>query len=134
MVSQTLTALLLFSAVVASASDVFNSYAKPPPHFAPHAEPSYGHGRPYVQDKFPPKPFGYEYGVKDPYHGTDFGKNEKQDAYGNLEGSYTVRLPDGRVQTVRYRADHQNGYFADVSYSGEAQYPTAHHKPHSHVF
>ena len=35
-----------------------------------------------------------------------------------MEGVYRVLLPDGRVQTVTYTADHVNGYFADVSYSG----------------
>merc|ERR1712038_1421350 len=40
-------------------------------------------------------------------------------------GSDTVSLPDGRIQTVTYNADHTNGFVADVSYSGEAVYPPA---------
>ncbi|KAK8731370.1 hypothetical protein OTU49_007571, partial [Cherax quadricarinatus] len=67
-------------------------------------------------------PYNYAYGVKDDYAGTDFGHNEDSD--GNaVKGSYNVALPDGRIQTVNYVADHYNGYQAQVSYKGEAQYP-----------
>jgi hypothetical protein len=31
-----------------------------------------------------------------------------------------VNLPDGRVQTVTYTADHYGGFVADVKYEGEA--------------
>lgn len=36
-------------------------------------------------------------------------------------------LPDGRIQTVKYTADHYNGYVAEVSYEGNPIY----HKPSS---
>ena len=38
-------------------------------------------------------------------------------------GSYTVNLPDGRVQTVTYTADEYGGFVADVKYEGEPVYP-----------
>ena len=38
-------------------------------------------------------------------------------------GSYRINLPDGRVQTVTYTADHENGFVADVKYEGVPQYP-----------
>merc|ERR1712007_192243 len=81
----------------------------PPPYHAP--APAYKpapYGKP--EAKLPPQPFAYEYGVKDGYSGADFAKNENQDASGNVAGSYVVHLPDGRVQTVTYTADHYNGY------------------------
>ena len=42
-----------------------------------------------------------------------------------VSGSYQVALPDGRVQTVTYTADHYNGYVADVKYEGVPVYPEA---------
>ncbi|QQP56441.1 Cuticle protein 19, partial [Caligus rogercresseyi] len=50
------------------------------------------------EPKLPPQPFAYQYGVKDDYTGAAFNKNEEQDSYGNLQGSYTVNLPDGRFR------------------------------------
>ena len=46
-------------------------------------------------------PYSYEYGVKDEYHGNIFGQSEKSDGK-NVQGSYSVVLPDGRKQTVRF--------------------------------
>ncbi len=34
-----------------------------------------------------------------------------------------MNLPDGRIQTVTYRADAYGGFVADVRYEGEAVYP-----------
>ncbi|KAF2368103.1 Insect cuticle protein [Trinorchestia longiramus] len=69
-----------------------------------------------------PRPYQFNYGVQDQYSGANFGHNEKSD--GNaVKGSYQVALPDGRIQIVRYVADHVNGYQAEVEYQGEAQFP-----------
>ena len=40
-----------------------------------------------------------------------------------MAGSYTVNLPDGRVQTVTYTADEYGGFVADVKYEGEPVFP-----------
>merc|ERR1719402_842542 len=80
---------------------------------------------PYKEEKLPPQPFAYEYGIKDDYSGANYDKKESQNEYGVVEGSYKVNLPDGRVQTVRYHADHEGGFVADVTYEGTPQYPAA---------
>ena len=41
-------------------------------------------------------------------------------------------LPDGRLQTVTYTADHYNGYVADVKYEGKPVYPEYKPAPHPH--
>merc|ERR1711936_511437 len=75
---------------------------------------------PTVQE--PSQPSSYQYGVKDEYSGANFGASETSDTK-VVSGTYTVVLPDGRVQTVKYTADDYAGYVADVSYQGEAVYP-----------
>merc|ERR1712080_93948 len=74
-------------------------------------------------EKLPPQPFQYEYGVKDDYSGNAFAKTETQNDLGQVQGSYKVNLPDGRIQTVTYRADHEGGFVAEVTYEGTPQYP-----------
>merc|ERR1712025_322645 len=67
---------------------------------------------------------GFQYGVSDKYSGAQFAQQETADGKA-VKGSYQVALPDGRIQTVTYTADHHNGYIAEVTYSGTAQYPEA---------
>merc|ERR1712244_214483 len=40
-----------------------------------------------------------------------------------LLGSFVIALPDGRIQTTKYTADHVNGFVADVTYEGTPVYP-----------
>ena len=112
-------ASLLFAAAAASP-------AGPPAYHAP--QPSY-HQPKYHEPKYEePKPYHYAYGVSDEYAGTNFEATEDQDAYGVVNGGYSVLLPDGRRQNVKYTADHYAGYIADVSYEGYAA-PAPVHKP-----
>ena len=96
------------------------------PHHAPHRAPLH-HAPGYAPVKVPPRPFAYEYGVQDAYSGADFAKKEIQDEYGVVTGEYRVALPDGRIQIVTYRADHEGGFIADVRYEGAAVYPEPGH-------
>ena len=41
------------------------------------------------------------------------------DGRGNVDGSYSVVLPDGRVQHVVYHSDPPGGFHADVNYGTE---------------
>ncbi|XP_046455915.1 pro-resilin-like [Daphnia pulex] len=70
---------------------------------------------------YPPRPYSFNYDVKDKESYADFVHSESSDTKVTT-GSYRVELPDGRTQIVSYRAD-ENGYTADVTYEGEAQYP-----------
>ncbi|TRY71525.1 hypothetical protein TCAL_11945 [Tigriopus californicus] len=137
----------------ASISSADQSSPHQPQKYRPDPSTSYSpHSRGGYEDV--PSPYAYQYGVVDEHTGTSFDKTEQQDASGNLQGSYRVNLPDGRVQVVSYTATHEGGYVADVKYEGEPQYPdsnsnspsggftasqyspTKHHtftsKPHSH--
>ncbi|XP_076059609.1 uncharacterized protein LOC143036247 [Oratosquilla oratoria] len=87
-----------------------------------HPTPSYT-PPPTYQDS--PK-YDFNYAVKHDYSGNDFGHQETRDGY-NTQGSYSVLLPDGRLQTVTYTVNGDSGYVAQVTYEGEAQYP--HYEP-----
>merc|ERR1712095_115521 len=50
-------------------------------------------------------------------------RSESQDGNGVVSGSFTIALPDGRIQTTTYTADHYNGFVADVTYEGTPVYP-----------
>ena len=80
-----------------------------------------------LYEKEPARPYDFEYAVKDEYSGNDFGHNEISDG-AITSGRYFVLLPDGRLQTVTYTADHDSGFIADVAYEGEAVYPVAEEK------
>merc|ERR1711923_331734 len=85
--------------------------------------PAYGAPAPYVEEKLPPQPYAYEYGVADDYSKANFKKSETQDGNGVVSGSFVIALPDGRIQTTTSTADHTNGFVADVTYEGTPVYP-----------
>ena len=76
---------------------------------------------PYKEEKLPPQPFAYEYGVADDYSKANFKKTESQDAEGKVIGSFVIALPDGRIQPNKYREDHYK--VPDVTYEGTPVYP-----------
>merc|ERR1711892_1653395 len=107
----------MYKVLIASALIAAAAAADPPAYGAPapyHAAPV---------EKLAPHPFAYTYGVVDDYSKNNFQKSETQDAKGKVSGSYTIALPDGRIQTTTYTADHYNGFVAEVSYEGTAVYP-----------
>merc|ERR1712018_783232 len=72
-----------------------------------------------------PSPYTYTYAVADDYSKANFQQSESNDGTGVVSGSYSVNLPDGRIQTVTYNANDIDGNVATVEYSGEAVYPPA---------
>merc|ERR1739838_946569 len=81
--------------------------------------PGYGTPATYPDE---PAVYTYQYGVKDDYTSNNYGQSESRDGY-SAQGEYFVNLPDGRLQKVTYSVNGEGGYVADVSYTGEAQYP-----------
>merc|ERR1712152_126723 len=72
--------------------------ADSPPAYAP--APAYHAAPVYKEEKLPPQPFAYEYGVADDYSKANFKKTESQDGNGVVTGSFVIALPDGRIQTT----------------------------------
>ena len=86
--------------------------------------------KPYAEPQEAPKPFAYQYSVADEISKANFQKSESQDASGNVQGQFVIALPDGRIQTTSYTADHQLGFIAEVSYEGEPVYPKEAPRPY----
>ncbi|XP_037068950.1 neurofilament medium polypeptide-like [Pollicipes pollicipes] len=84
-------------------------YHPAPPSPAPSYKPASYHPEPQYKEEA--KPFAYDYAVNDHYTGTNFAKKEESDGH-NTQGYYSVALPDGRVQHVKYVADDYGGYNA----------------------
>merc|ERR1711973_196671 len=68
-------------------------------------------------------PYTYTYAVADDYSKSNFNAEEQSDGASNVAGSYSVALPDGRIQHVKYSSNGYDGYVADVTYEGTAVYP-----------
>merc|ERR1712112_767879 len=77
----------------------------------------------YTNDLAEPSPYNYQYAVADDYSGANFAQAESNDGTGAVSGSYSVNLPDGRIQHVNYEANDITGNVATVTYDGTASYP-----------
>merc|ERR1719391_676013 len=115
--------------VVAHAAPVIAHAA--PAYHAPvvaHAAPAYhapvkaGYAAPDLAEV---SPYTYNYAVADDYSGAAFQQSENNDGTGVVDGSYSVNLPDGRIQHVNYHANDYDGYVADVTYEGTPTYGAA---------
>merc|ERR1712001_615282 len=103
---------------------------KPAPYHAPvvhkpvvYPAPAYHKPAPYHEPAYEgPAVYEYGYAVQDDYSKAAFSASENRNGDATT-GSYSVALPDGRTQHVKYHVDAYGGYVADVSYEGVAQYP-----------
>jgi len=68
-----------------------------------------------------PGGYSFHYGVRDQSGGAEFSHAETRRQQVTV-GRYSVRLPDGRTQTVRYTAD-RRGYRASVTYEVDPSVP-----------
>merc|ERR1719210_3120286 len=121
-------------AVVAARPDGGHKLVAHPVHAAPvvahavHAAPAYHAPAPaYKAEEYPDEvsPYTFTYAVADDYSKANFNAAEESDGASNVAGSYSVALPDGRIQHVKYTSNGYDGYVADVTYEGTAVYPEA---------
>ena len=78
----------------------------------------------YVADDLAEQsPYTFTYAVADDYSKANFNAEETSDGASNVQGSYSVALPDGRIQHFKYSSNGYDGLVADVTYEGTAVYP-----------
>merc|ERR1712173_80399 len=78
----------------------------------------------YVADDLAEQsPYSFTYAVADDYSKANFNAEETSDGASNVQGSYSVALPDGRIQHFKYSSNGYDGLVADVTYEGTAVYP-----------
>merc|ERR1712066_617231 len=112
--------------VVAHAVHAAPAYHAPVVHAAPAYHAPVAHHAGYVADDLSEvSPYFYTYAVADDYSGAAFQQAENNDGAGVVDGEYSVNLPDGRIQHVKYHANDYDGYVADVTYEGEPHYAAA---------
>merc|ERR1712212_728072 len=58
-------------------------------------------------------PVAHAVGFNDVDSGAAFQQTESDDGTGVRDGSYSVNLPDGRIQHVNYHANDATGYIAE---------------------
>ncbi|KAF2880932.1 hypothetical protein ILUMI_25239 [Ignelater luminosus] len=90
-------------------------------HAAPIAiAPSHGHG--HVVDYYAHPKYEFNYGVSDAHTGDHKQQHEVRDG-DVVKGEYSLHEPDGTIRTVKYTADHKNGFNAQVIRQGHAAHP-----------
>merc|ERR1712158_164314 len=78
-----------------------------------------------------PSPYTYTYAVADDYSKANFQQSESNDGTGAVTGSYSVNLPDGRIQTVTYNANDLTGNAAPVVAHAVHAAPVVAHAVHA---
>merc|ERR1712209_81840 len=108
---------------VAHAAPVLAHAVHAPVHHAVHAAPVVAHPVAHAvvaDDLAEQSPYTFTYAVADDYSKSSFNAEESSDGASNVAGSYSVALPDGRIQHVKYTSNGYDGFVADVTYEGTA--------------
>ncbi|XP_068209703.1 pro-resilin-like isoform X3 [Palaemon carinicauda] len=105
-------ALVVLGLVALVAADSFERYA-PPRRYSSGSSESFESSE---------AQYNFNWAVNHAPSRNDFGHQEARDG-DDTQGSYFVQLPDGRLQKVAFHVDGDDGYIAEVTYSGEAQFP-----------
>lgn len=71
-----------------------------------------------TEDRF--RPYQYKYIVKDEERQLFFTKNESGDVDGKVSGVFSVLLADGRLLTVNYVANKQEGFVPKITFENSA--------------
>merc|ERR1711963_112689 len=74
------------------------------PHGVAHAAPVLAHAV-HADDLAEQSPYTFTYAVADDYSKSNFNAEESSDGASNVAGSYSVALPDGRIQHVKYTSN-----------------------------
>merc|ERR1711860_25548 len=93
----------LVHAPVAHAVHAPPAYAAPVVHAPAYKAPVKAG---YVADDLAEQsPYSFTYAVADDYSKANFQSEESSDGASNVAGSYSVALPDGRIQHVKYTSN-----------------------------
>merc|ERR1712025_1105345 len=100
---------------VAHAAPVLAHAVHAPVHHAVHAAPVVAHPVAHAvvaDDLAEQSPYTFTYAVADDYSKSSFNAEESSDGASNVAGSYSVALPDGRIQHVKYTSNGYDGFVA----------------------
>ncbi|KAF5307751.1 hypothetical protein FQR65_LT06622 [Abscondita terminalis] len=95
-----------------------------------HAAPvvlghGYGHHDEHVDYYVRSPKYEFNYGVSDAHTHDHHSQHEVRDG-DVVHGEYSLHEADGTIRTVKYTADHKNGFNAQVIRSGHAAHPQTH--------
>ena len=71
-------------------------------------------------ERDPPIPYHYKYTVKDQDKQLFIEKSESFDEEGKVMGKFSVLLADGRLYTVEYAANKDDGFIPKISFKDHA--------------
>ncbi|KAB0798057.1 hypothetical protein PPYR_09050 [Photinus pyralis] len=117
---------VVISAVVLACSAQHYGYGNEGSSWSGHGG---GHGGHAVDYYAHPK-YEFKYGVDDAHTGDHKSQYEVRDGDA-VHGEYSLHEADGTIRTVKYTADHKNGFNAQVIRSGHASHPQ-HYATHGH--